>query len=517
MTMKRRDFLKLSATAGAAAIILGSRIPFLGLGNSFAAGSQTLQITITYAMKQMATHNSINDAQCYFWIYKMTLIDSQGNQTDIPADCPGPTIYAVNGDSITINITNQLDEPHSFFIPGQLPGDDPIFDSGTLNPGQTKTGLKFTATKSGAHLYYDNLNAPVNRSMGLHGALVVRPAAALNGHNFTPYDITPANFALGANPGGTAHVQRLYDMFGTQYLPGLKWEEGDPTTDCPPFRQYVWLYHMASPRLQQEVGLLPAGQIMSPQTFMDKIARDQFSPTRNNSLPQYYTVNGQSGFFSHFDPAITPIGRVGEPVVIHILNAGVQGVSHHMHCNHFYITSVNGETNPNPIWVDVYGIRPMDRVDYTFPFMRPPDVPNVRGIGRPDQPLTTTANTPYWPPIQEMNTFFPPNVLPPPPLPGSPPVPTDAFGVLLNMGQRLSPLCYPAHDHLETSQTAQGGNYNMGLITGVYLTGDRNAGSNFMNFPMDEDFRQMYRNIRGLAVDGVNGTREAAGPRPASG
>jgi hypothetical protein len=435
---------------------------------------------------------------------------------DIPPDCPGPTIYAIKGDTISINITNQLDEPHSFFIPGNLPGDPPIFDSGPILPGQTLSNLTFTASVSGAHLYYDNLNAPVNRQMGLHGALVVRPAAALGGHNFTPYDVTAANYNNGTGP--LAHIQKIFDMFGTPFWPGLKWEEGDPATNCPPFRQYVWLYHMASPNLQAEVGNLPPGVEMDPKVFMNKIARDPFSPTRNNNLPQYYTVNGQSGFFSHFIPAITPISRVGEPVVIHILNAGVQAVSHHMHCNHFYVTSQNGVPNKNPIWVDIYSVRPMDRIDYTFPYMRPPDTGSVRGIGRPDQPLQTSSGTLCWPPQQEMQTFFPPDFLP---APGTPGVPTDANGVPLNMGQRLSPLCYPAHDHLESSQTAQGGNYNMGLITGAYILGDRNAQSqglgNFMDFPMDADFAKMFRNIRGLAVNGVNATREAAGPRTSSG
>jgi hypothetical protein len=257
---------------------------------------------------------------------------------------------------------------------------------------------------------------------------------------------------------------------------------------------------------------------MDPRDFMDKIARDPFSPIRANGLPQYFTINGQSGFFSHFIPTITPIGRVGEPVVIHILNAGSQGVSHHMHCNHFYISSINGTPNPNPIWVDVYGIKPMDRIDYVFPFMRPPSIANVRGIGRPDQPLRTASGNFYWPPQEEMETHIPPSVLPPP---GTLGVPTDINGVPLNMGQRLSPLCYPAHDHLESSQTAQGGNYNQGLISGAYVTGDRNAQSqglgNWMNFPMDPDFFQMYRNIRGIAVDGVNKTGPAAGPRTSAG
>lgn len=504
--MKRRDFLKLSATgvAGAATIVMGSRIPFLGIKDAFAA-TQTLEVTITDCMKQMVTHNEINDARCYFWIYKM-----KADGVDIPPECPGPTIYAVKGDSITIKITNALDQPHSFFIPGNLPSDPPIFDSGVINPGQTVGPVTFTVNQSGAHLYHDNLNAPVNRSMGLHGALVVRPAAPLSGHNFTPYDITPANYNNGRGP--TAHVQKLYDTFGTQFWPGLKWEQGDPATNTPPFRQYVWLYHMASPNLQAEVGNLPAGQQMDPKVFMNKIARDPFSPTRANGLPQYFTVNGQSGFFSHFIPSITPISRVGEPVIIHILNAGVQGVSHHMHCNHFFITSINGAPNPNPIWVDIYGVRPMDRIDYTFPFMRPPDNANVRGIGRPDQPLRTANGSFCWPPQQEMETFIP-----------ALGTKAKAFDGItdVEMGQRLSPLCYPAHDHLESSQTAQGGNYNCGLITGAYILGDRNAQSqglgNFMDFPMDPDFFQMFRNIRGLAVNGVNATREATGPRTSAG
>ena len=65
-----------------------------------------------------------------------------------------------------------------------------------------------------------------------------------------------------------------------------------------------------------------------------------------------------------------------------------------------------------------------------------------------------------------------------------------------------------------------GGNYNCGLISGMYVVGDRNAQSqglgNFMDFPMDADFASMYRNIRGISgsVAAPSGTGLAAGPRP---
>ena len=41
--------------------------------------------------------------------------------------------------------------------------------------------------------------------------------------------------------------------------------------------------------------------------------------------------------------------------------------------------------------------------------------------------------------------------------------------------ERLSPQCFPMHDHSEPSQTAQGGNYNQGMIAGMFFIGDRNA------------------------------------------
>ncbi len=60
------------------------------------------------------------------------------------------------------------DEDHAFFIPG-------IYNSGPIAPGATVTG-SFRPTRAGAYMYYDNLNNPVNRVMGLHGAFIVMPA-----------------------------------------------------------------------------------------------------------------------------------------------------------------------------------------------------------------------------------------------------------------------------------------------------------------------------------------------------
>ena len=46
-------------------------------------------------------------------------------------------------------------------------------------------------------------------------------------------------------------------------------------------------------------------------------------------------------------------------------------------------------------------------------------------------------------------------------------------GAKIDLAVRLSPICFPMHDHSEPSQVANGGNYNCGLISGIVFTGDR--------------------------------------------
>jgi hypothetical protein len=199
-----------------------------------------------------------------------------------------------------------------------------------------------------------------------------------------------------------------------------------------------------------------------------------------NRKPHFFTINGQSGFFAHHNPAITPMHRVGEPTLVRILNAGLMAHSLHIHANHFFLTAINNEAQENPIWLDVFQLHAMDHVDYILPFMRPPDVPNARGIGRPDTPRTTLAGGLTWPPEQEFIQHLPP-------------VGTTAQSfadpaVTIDLAVQQSPLCYPMHDHSEPTQVAQGGNYNCGLIAGIYFLGDRNG---MVNFPIPADFQMM--------------------------
>jgi FtsP/CotA-like multicopper oxidase with cupredoxin domain len=449
--MKRRDFVKY-AGGGIATLVVGSIMPRWIANNSFLASTalqvQELKFTITDAVKQMVTHNSINKAECYFWLYK---------EENFPAEIPGPHIFTTVGSPVKITLTNALDELHSFYISG-------LVDSGPIRPGETKT-IQFVPSAAGTYLYYDNLNAPVNRVMGLHGALVVMPKEAVAGHRYTPY----------TNP--TPAVQQLFDDFGSStHFPGLSWETGDPATNTPPFRQYIWLLHEASSRLFAEVGKYTPGKDYPASQFVKAFENDRFRSDGLNRKPEFFTINGQSGWFSAHNPYITPNRRVGEPVVIRILNAGLSLHSLHIHANHVYLTGNNGEVQENPIWLDTYTSHPLEVVEWAVPFTRPPDIPNERGIGLPDKPLISISNPsiqgsvphPVWPPTEELNIHLPE---------------IGEKAGNFDISVRLSPICYPMHDHSEPSQSAQGGNYGLGMMSGLGFIGDRNTPGGVTTFP----------------------------------
>jgi hypothetical protein len=491
--VNRRDFLKYTG-GGIAALVVGSGMPWIFENEAYAAVQvQTLNFRITDAMKQMVTHNigdavtPGNNATCYHWIYKSTV-------PDIPAECPGPNIFCTERDIIQVTVTNDLDEPHNFFIKG-------VVDSGPIAPGVTRT-FRFRAPRGGAYLYYDSLNEPVNRVMGLHGAFIVMPKAPRRGHKFTPY----------SRP--TLAVQRLFDDFGRDlvtgrptHFPGLAWEEGDPATDTPPFRQYIWLVHEASSRLFADVGNAPAGVDFDATTFVNAFLSDPFRADGLNRKPEYFTLTGQSGHFVHNSSFLCPNNRVGEPIVVHILSAGLQTHSLHIHANHFWVTCLNNVVQTNPLWMDVFTVHPLDTLEYVLPYMRPPDIPNATGRGFSDAPLAvnptpipgfgagippgpTDAGVTTWPPRQELSMFIPAQ--------GTLANPLDPASVPIDV--QLSPMCYPMHDHSEPSQTSQGGNYNLGMISGINFIGDRNTPGGVTTFPNKP------------TVHGPSATGLAAGP-----
>ena len=371
LQLSRREFLKYSS-CGLVAIGVGTMdLPSIFNSRVFAAG-QSVDLTMEGALVEM-----IDQTQVFHWLYSSPLTG--------PA-FPGPVIYAVTGDEITINLTNSLGEAHAF----QIVSTD--VKVGSIPPGG-KASISFMAPAAGTYLYLDPMNAPVNRVLGLHGLLVVLPRIGN-----TPYS-TP-----------TAPVQELFNDLGTSdFFPGEAWV---------PEHSRIWLFGSIDPRFNEQA---QRGVAIDPM---------QFTAT---FLPRYFTINGKSGAFASHAEDVIPKGRIGQPHLIRMVNAGMAAHSPHLHANHFYVLSLNNKVSDNVFDVDTFTTSPLDRVDMLIPFIRPPDIPGDERI-----------------PLRHL-------------------IPNELATVLITP---QSPLGWPMHCHMEMSQTAAGGNYPQGLVTHFEITGD---------------------------------------------
>ena len=382
--MKRRDFIKIGM-GGLAAIVADPlfKIPPIFRSEAHAA-VRTFNLTMEAAIVEM-----IDRTEVFHWLF---------SSAQTGPSFPGPVIFVTTGDAVTITVKNNLQEPHAF----QLVGTG--FTTGPISPGVTGT-LRFIAPAAGTYLYVDPLNAPVNRVLGLQGAFVVSPASGN-----TPYTFpTPSVQQLFNDLGTTAHFPR-------HALSPAGWQ---------PDRFRIWLHHQIDPAFNARA---QNGERISPTEMID------------NFLPRYFTMNGKSGAFASHDPTVFLSGRIGQPMLVRILNAGLFTHSNHLHANHFYVTAVNNVVRDNVFAIDSLSINPLDRIDWLVPFERPGDIagdPNIRLRDLIPNELALTIEGPN----------------------GSPGVPQ-------------SPLIYPMHCHMEPSQTAAGGNYPQGTVTHFELLGD---------------------------------------------
>lgn len=314
--MNRREFLKVGVGSLAAITVGDLSIPAIFKSDAYAAVQQTINLSITEALVEMVDLTPV-----YMW----TFADEEHGP-----HFPGPVIFVRESDVVRLKITNQLDEDHAFAIHGTR------IKTGIIRPGQTKR-IFFVAPPAGTYIYFDPLNAPVIRVLGLHGAIVVLPRTGN-----TPY----------RQP--TSQVQQLFNDLGTTAeFPGHPWN---------PTRTWIWLFHNIDPRWHQ--------MAQTDQPFNSRQLRNEF-------LPRYFTINGKSGFFASHDMHIALHGHVGEPALVRIVNAGLATHSPHLHANHFFVIAKNGRVQDNLFFIDTVTVRPLDRVDWLVPFERPPDIPAV--------------------------------------------------------------------------------------------------------------------------------------------
>jgi len=235
------------------------------------------------------------------------------SSTSTTLNVPGESFIVQEGDTVEIEVINTLGDDHSFVIDGMV-------DSGTI-AGGTSTLVTFTANAAGSYLYYDNLNAPFNRVVGLHGGMAVMPSGSSN---------------------------ELY--------------AGSPTF----MQQYIWIMNEVDPAWNDTIsnGRTPR------KAFFPYYFTINGRSMRVPGSPDYSDPAIDAGY----NPETRLEGSIGDRALVRILNAGMAMHSVHFHANHVEWLARNGQIRPE-IWEKDSLFLPnnLGSLDVIYPFDPPPD------------------------------------------------------------------------------------------------------------------------------------------------
>jgi FtsP/CotA-like multicopper oxidase with cupredoxin domain len=219
-----------------------------------------------------------------------------------PGSCPagsvpwevGPTIPAVEGDPLTINLRNCLSEPVSIVIPGQTSNSVQRVFSGNrvtslahttpADNGAATVSYVWNGLKTGSYIYHSGMNLSTQVQMGLYGGLIV--------------NVTPLNGVPGVAYNGTTPIE--YD------------------------NEVVMFFSEIDPLLHDSANPVPADP--------------------NNYKPQYFLINGQPY------PDALPIQhhplQTNERVLVRMFNAGLDDLVPTINGQYWDLVAEDG--NPYP-------------------------------------------------------------------------------------------------------------------------------------------------------------------------
>jgi FtsP/CotA-like multicopper oxidase with cupredoxin domain len=138
---------------------------------SLAGGTRTFNLVAKTGHIETPDGNSV-----FMWSYANADAPDNG-----AFQSPGPVLCANQGETVAVNLTNNLGEPSSVIVPGQ---DSPVSSSGgsagllTQEAGANggTVSYSFQASQPGTYLYESGSDPVKQDEMGLYGALVIRPS-----------------------------------------------------------------------------------------------------------------------------------------------------------------------------------------------------------------------------------------------------------------------------------------------------------------------------------------------------
>jgi FtsP/CotA-like multicopper oxidase with cupredoxin domain len=224
---------------------------------------------------------------------------------------PGPVLCVTEGDTVTVNLVNDLAEPVSIVFPGQTgvtaTGAPGLFTAEAGAGGGTAS-YTFTAGAPGTYLYESGTNPHRQIQMGLFGALIVRPAMG-------------ANFAYN-----------------------------DATTQFDPAEEFLILTHDLDPELHFAV---EDGRPYDVTTM-----RDRYWTINGRSFPDTMADNNAPWLPGQPYGAIVQVQASADtptdlPALIRYLNAGMENHPFHPHGNHLRVIARDGRLLRGPGGEDI--------------------------------------------------------------------------------------------------------------------------------------------------------------------
>lgn len=190
MSTKTRRRLRPGLLVAIAAV-LAATLPSAGSGPAGAQPSSTSVVCTTgttFDLQATDGYMSTPDGNSvYMWSYAPEPGDLQ---------LPGPTLCVNEGDTVTVNLTNRLEEPVSIVFPGQsgvtATGGSPGLFTAEAAPSGGTVSYSFVASEPGTYLYESGTEPDKQVQMGLYGALIVRP----QGHPDWAYDDARTQFDM---------------------------------------------------------------------------------------------------------------------------------------------------------------------------------------------------------------------------------------------------------------------------------------------------------------------------------
>lgn len=236
---------------------------------------------------------------------------------------PGPQIRVKQGDTIKVNLKNQLPEPvtihwHGVPVPNAMDG-IPGVTQNAVQPGQSFT-YEFKADVPGTYWYHSHQDSVNQLDRGLYGAFIVEPKEGTD---------VDRDYTLV-----------LDEWMSSGEISGMNMSGGNMS--------------------EMDHSKMNMGNENKAST---KTENSSMNMGHDMSMYDLYTINGKSGSLVDQLPV-----KEGDKVRIRLINAGYLSHQIHLHGHEFKVMATDGQpiNNPGILKDNVVSIAPGERYDIEF-------------------------------------------------------------------------------------------------------------------------------------------------------